>query len=374
MIVYHGTTARRAQRICWEGFRPRKPSHRVWFAASRRYALGRARTQARRAHDSPAVLTCELDVAEMRARVGARKVFCKGGVIAIDAHVSVSVLRSYHGSADQPSSPAELARWVNEILGLKPHKGVGRRHPGIDRLSRWVVHRMASQPHGAIRPRELLAMARRWLPEFFEGIEVDPETLRARRRVRTIQVEINTCAEPARAHEDEALECLVAEKPERRARGLALLAEMEDPDLFDWCAMFLDDESAEVTVAALHTMLRCEEADPEVIEPLAESEDKRVRAAATAALAKHGGKAAPDWLGRGLKDPEPCVRLEAAAVLSELDPAQYRAAFALALYDPNPEVRRRARRLAAGKGYPDEWCRWESPRPAGSEARAGSAT
>ena len=59
-MVYHGTTQNRARRICREGFLPKKPSRRVWFAESYGYALGRARTQAKRAKDHPAVLTCEL--------------------------------------------------------------------------------------------------------------------------------------------------------------------------------------------------------------------------------------------------------------------------------------------------------------------------
>ena len=35
MIVYHGTTMKRARRICKAGFLPRKPSKRVWFAKAR---------------------------------------------------------------------------------------------------------------------------------------------------------------------------------------------------------------------------------------------------------------------------------------------------------------------------------------------------
>ena len=104
-------------------------------------------------------------------------------------------------------------------------------------------------------------------------------------------------------------------------------------------------------VAALHTMLRCEDGDAEVIAPLAESEDKRVRAAAVAALAKHSGEDALHWFEWGLKDPYACVRLETAAVLSQLDPAEHRAIFELALYDPNPQIARLARKLTAGKGY-----------------------
>jgi hypothetical protein len=355
MIVYHGTSARRANRICAEGFVPKKPSRRVWFAESRGYASIRAKTQARRTRDRPVVLTCYLDLNTIRKRFGSRRVFHRSGVIAIDARVPVSVLRSHPGAGEAPTSPEELAAWVNQILGLKPYKGVNRSHPGIDRLSRWVVNRITSQPGSALRLKELLEVARRWLPDFFAGVEIDPETLRVYRRVSTIEVEVEPPTEPLDAAEEEALECLVSEKPRRRVRGLRLLAEMEVPDLFDWCVMFLEEESVEVTVAALRAMVCCEEAAPEVIVPFADSTDKRVRAAATAALAKHGGKAASYWFERGLKDPEPCVRAETAALLGELHPALHKQIFELALFDPNPEVARRARKLTAGKGYPKGW-------------------
>jgi len=74
MIVYHGTTNRRARRICVEGFLPRKPSGRVWFAESRAYALGRAKTQARRSRDRPVVLACDIDIHRMRNRYGAKRI------------------------------------------------------------------------------------------------------------------------------------------------------------------------------------------------------------------------------------------------------------------------------------------------------------
>ena len=269
MIVYHGTTSRRAQRICAEGFLPKKPSRRVWFAENRRYALGRAKTQAQRGRDKPVVLTCDLDLDEMRKRLGSKKVFRRSGVIAIDGRVPASVLRSLP-PAERPRKPVGLTRSVIDILGLAPYRAVRRHHPGIDRLSRWVERRVASQPGRAIGPRELLARARHWLPEIFEGIRIDWEALRARRDLETMDFEVEPAAEPASAREDEALDCLLAEKPERRARGLAILAEIDDADLFDWCAMFLEDESVDVTVAALHTMLCCQDADPEVIAPFAE--------------------------------------------------------------------------------------------------------
>ena len=351
MIVYHGTTRRRAQRICTEGFLPRKPSRRVWFAQGRGYALGRAKTQARRSHDRPVVLTCDVNVADLRRRLGPKKVMHRNGVIAIDAPLPVTVLRSHPG-VEFSSTPKDLASWVNHLLGLKPYKGVPATHPGLERLSRWVTNRQTSQPHSRLRPVEVCHMARQWLPEFFEGVEVDPDTLRVLRRIGGVEVEVAPPEADADPREEEALDCLTDPKPRRRVRGLSLLGAVAEPDeLSDWCTMFLDDESVNVRVAALQAMLVCDDAEPDVIEPLARSDNKRVRAAAIAALAKHAGPDAPRWFERGLKDPCACVRLATARQLPALDPTAHRALFELALYDPNPQVARTARKLCAGKGY-----------------------
>ena len=137
----------------------------------------------------------------------------------------------------------------------------------------------------------------------------------------------------------------------RRVRGLSLLAEIEEPDLFDWCAMLLDDEAVSVRLAALRTMLLCEDGDPEVIAPLAGSGERRVRAAAIAALARHSGEDAGRWVARGLKDPCPCVRVAASMELARVDPTGHHGLFELALYDHNREVARRARRRVRGKGF-----------------------
>jgi len=351
MIVYHGTSAKRARQICAVGFLPRKPSKRVWFAEARAYAKGRARTQARRSRDRPVVLVCDIDLDVFRRRYGAKRVLHRNSVIAISGPVPVSVLLSYPSTVDVPASPREMARWVSRVLRLKPHKGPGSKHPGILRLSRWVVNRLQSEPNRRFREAELLDMARQWLPDFFENVVIDPERLRAYRRHEEIEVQAEEPETPADPREEETLECLADDRPARRVRGLKLLAKSNDPDLADWCLMFLDDESERVRVAALRTMRQGEDVDAETIAPLAEAKGKRVRGAALAALAKFGGRKAPAWFDRGLRDPEPAVRLETASVLDALDPAEHRAIFELALNDPNPQVAQTARKLAAGKGF-----------------------
>ena len=350
MKVYHGTTRRRAQRIAREGFLPRKPSRRVWFAAGRGYALGRARTQARRSHDRPVVLTCELDMNQLRRGLGSKRVRATNGIIAIDGPVPVTVLRS-NPTVDLPVAPNELATWVNQVLGLKPHKGVGRNHPGIGRLSRWLAHRLESEPNRQVQPSELLHLARQWLGEYFEGVEVDVEHLCAQVKVGTINVQAVAPQDEPDTHEQEALDLLDDGNPKRRVRGLELLAKIEDPDLLDWCLMYLGDPSADVRVAALDTMCGCEHGDPEAIVPLAGSDDKRIRAAAEAVLVRHSGRYAPLWFEYGLTDPSACVRLKTASLLGRLDPAEHRKVFELALHDPNPTIAHSAKKLTAGKGY-----------------------
>ena len=182
-------------------------------------------------------------------------------------------------------------------------------------------------------------------------VHADPDHLRAFRAAGTIEVKVDEEACQPDPREDEALECLDSDKATHRARGLELLAKLGDPDLFDWCVLLLDDEAPTVRIAALRAMLKCEDGSPEGIEPLAASPRKRVRAAAIAALAKHGGDEAPKWFARGLKDPSPCVRVATARVLPHLDPAEHKEVFELALYDPNPDVARAAHKLAAHKGY-----------------------
>jgi len=354
MIVYHGTTRKRAQQICTVGFLPKKPSRRVWFAETKRYALGRAKTQARRTRDRPVVLTCEFDVGLARQRFGKNKVFHSNQVIAVKGKVPVSVLRSFPDVVDTPVAPTELANWVNRLLGLKRHKGVGPRHPGIERLSEWVRNRLASRARKTIKPRELVYMARRWVPEFFEGYVIDADHFKAFRHVKTIEVE-TAIDEVVPDQELEALECMESPKVKRRIRGLKLLSEIEDPDLFEWCSMYLDDDSVEMRIAALHTMLQCSAIESETILHLADSEDQRIRAAAIAVLAKHGDEDREHWCRIGLTDPSACVRVETAQILPEFDPTKYKAIFNVALHDPNPEIARRAERLTRGKGYSGRW-------------------
>ena len=252
------------------------------------------------------------------------------------------VLRSF---ADLATVPQEVATWVNGLLGLGRRGSVGVDHPGLIRLSRWINSHVASKAGAKLLWSQLLERARRWLPEYFVGVDLDPDHLHAHRHVGLVDYEVNSRTFEPDPREREAIDCLDNHCPDERARGLLLLAEIADPDLFDWCAMLLDDESTAVQIMALQTILRCDEGTPEMLKPFVVSEDRRIRGAAISALVKHEQADAPHWIERGLKDPEACVRVSAARFLDRLDTRRDRRILELALHDPNPDVVRRAQKV-----------------------------
>ena len=341
-----------------EGLLPKRPSRRVWFAVEKGYAQRRAKTQARRRHDRPVVLKCNLNLGELRSRYGIRRVICRAGVIAIDGWVPVGVLSDFPASYGAPLTPEEIAQSVNQLLQIPAHKGAGPRHAGTERLFDWLERRRAHRPRGRIRYEEFCERARQAFPELFSlYAPIDAKPRRAKwSSVPTMEVESGKVPEiPPDPRENTALQLLEDEKPEKRIRGLRLLQRLRDPDLSDWCAIYLEDRSPQVVEAALRIMGTCEEGDPEVVLPFVSSEDRAIRAGAMGALAAIDTENQLTWIEEGLRDPEPCVRLAVLPILESLDPKEHRRPFELALHDPNDDVRRRVREMTRGKGFHEKW-------------------
>ena len=351
MLLYHGTTRRSAEQIAIAGFAPRKPSRRVWFAQSKGYALRRAKVKARRSHDRPVVLLCELDLAALRRKLGSKRVVYRAGIVSINGSLPVTVLRHAPGVWDPPSSEPELAAWLNNVLGLKPYRGIGRRDPGLVRLARWIRNRRTSQPRSRLRDAEILERAAGWLPEWFRNVSIDPASLRVRRHAAELTV-LPDLEQSGNAVElGDAEEALVSGNARRRLRGLKRLRRAGDPDLVDWCALMLGDADRTVRRTALELIARSEDGDPHLLLPYSRCSHKGLRAAAVAGLVHLGGEESADWCVRGLRDPDDVVRLATARELARFDPRQHRRLFELALYDPNTQVAEIARKLSAHQGY-----------------------
>ncbi|HJP33611.1 MAG TPA: HEAT repeat domain-containing protein [Candidatus Latescibacteria bacterium] len=371
-VFYHGTTRRRARLIRTNGFEPRPPSKRVWFARSRSIAERRARHKSSGGSaEKPEVLTCEIDIGSLAGLIGGGRVFHARGILSIRGPVPAAVLcdspsdlRRSSFSVNLPDEPAGLARWINRLLELPAHRGVSRRHPGVRRLSGWIQSRVAANPNREISAAEVAEVASRWLPDFFDGVAVDPTHMRSLRYRGSAAGDLSTLIPHTKAAsgsasdeadedvEAEALVCLASHKPRRRVRGLRLLTSIEAPaDLVEWCLMLVDDEDVDVSVSALQTLAaHCERVNPFLVEDLAADGDRRLRAAALEVLAVHNREGCSRWLWEGLSDPEVHVRMALVRHLDRLDPAQHPHIFETALTDSNQEIVKLARRRSEGRG------------------------
>ena len=349
MEFYHGTTLNSARGIVENGFRPRGGA--VWFTNSREYAKNRAEQKARRKNGRPIVIKTELDVEKLRTLLGPGKIHVRGGIIAANEHLPVQLLQS--NLFEWLACPVALSQWINRQLGLYSDNGVSQNHWGVVRLAHWMNNRMQSGTGNRIDRKEFFAKGEQWLPTFFSRIPFSPEASPIQHLQNdTIEVDVlypdrQEKPDPlvkVNAHDTKAIADISDQNPKRRIRGLQFLEKIGTEDLFDWCVLHLEDESVDVVCNALRTMQRCDDGYTTPILGYAESKNKRIRASALAALAKHDSHDAERWFERGLKDSETCVRMEVARLLPILDRIEYRTLFDIARHDPNPAVKRSAKK------------------------------
>ncbi|MDE0423284.1 MAG: HEAT repeat domain-containing protein [Candidatus Poribacteria bacterium] len=349
MEFYHGTTLGSARGIIENGFRPRGGA--VWFTNHWNYAKNRAEHKARRKHDRPVVLQTELEPDELRIRLGPGKIHVRGGIIAINECLSIQPLQS--NFFELLAYPAALAQWINSQLGLYSHNGVSRNHWGIVRLAHWMDNRMRSGTGRRIDWQEFFTKGKQWLPAFFDKMPFNPEVLPIQHLQNdTIAVRVlypdtpEESLQPTKVDADyiKAIVDISDQSPKRRIRGLQFLEKIGTEELFDWCVLHLEDESVDVVCNALRIMQRCDDGYVAPLLPYARLKNKRIRAGALAALAKHDADDPERWFERGLKDPAACVRMEVARLLPLLDRIAYQALFDIARHDPNPAVKRSAKR------------------------------
>jgi len=347
MEFYHGTTLTSARGILETGFRPRGGA--VWFTTQWNYAKSRAEQKAQRKHDRAIVIACNLDLEALRTHLGKGRVQGQSGIVAVNERLPVQPLQS--NFFELLACPTALSQWINRQLGLFPYNGVSQKHWGIVRLAHWMNNRMMSGAGKHINQQEFFAKGKQWLPAFFAKMPFDPATLPiAHLKNNTIAVQVaypkkqEKPQEKVDTHYAAAIAEISADTPKRRRRGLQLLEKLGTEELFDWCALQLEDPSVDVVCNALRIMCRCDEGYVAPILPHAESKNQRIRAGALAALAKHAINEPEFWFERGLKDPAACVRMEVAKLLPTLDRTQHRTLFDIARHDPNPVVKRIAKK------------------------------
>ncbi len=349
MEFYHGTTLSSARGIIENGFRPRGGA--VWFTNNWDYAKNRAEHKARRKPGRPVVIKTDLDAEQLRMHFGPGSVQVRGGIIAVNEHLSVQLLQA--DFFELLACPVALAQWINRQLGLYSHNGVSQNHWSIVRLAHWMNNRMQSGTGNRIDRQEFFTKGKQWLPTFFDRIPFNLGVLPIQHiQNDTIALRVLYPDPPEKSiqpsendvHYIKAIADTANQNPKRRIRGLQSLEKIGTEDLFDWCVLHLEDESVDVVCNALRIMQRCADGYIAPILAHAESENKRIRAGALAALAKHASDDAERWFERGLKDPETCVRMEVARLLPMLNRTEHQVLFDIARHDPNPAVKRSAKK------------------------------
>ena len=81
------------------------------------------------------------------------------------------------------SGVAGIAYWVNSHLGLEDDRKVDKKHPGIEKIYRWVMEQYEMGRLTAISSDEMFTQAKKHLPEYF-GSELD----RLKKRAEDIMV------------------------------------------------------------------------------------------------------------------------------------------------------------------------------------------
>ena len=67
------------------------------------------------------------------------------------------------------SGLAGIAHWVNSYLGLKEKYGIDKKHTGLAKINNWIQEQFAQGRVTSISDKEMLFMARLYLPEYFKS-------------------------------------------------------------------------------------------------------------------------------------------------------------------------------------------------------------
>ncbi|MEW5946532.1 MAG: histone-lysine N-methyltransferase [bacterium] len=71
-------------------------------------------------------------------------------------------------SITDKSGSAGIAQWMNDHLGLEPRSRIDKRHSGVQKIVRWVNEQYRAGRTTAISHEEMLELAHKYLPEYFE--------------------------------------------------------------------------------------------------------------------------------------------------------------------------------------------------------------
>jgi hypothetical protein len=185
VILWHGTTASRAESILREGFRAKKAKSGkkglIFFAA--RPSMARGHAQYRASEDDPAaVLMCSIDLGRYSDYER------RGREVYVFRHncIASEVIKKVEGPPRQrrekpekrkddsaepanvaltfTSGPAGIAYWINSCLKLNGDSRIHEDHEAVAKIKGWLDDQADAGRFGEVPGDEMLKQIREYLP------------------------------------------------------------------------------------------------------------------------------------------------------------------------------------------------------------------
>ncbi|MFC1715756.1 hypothetical protein ACFL6S_18960 [Candidatus Poribacteria bacterium] len=192
VLLWHGTSLRRAESIMESGFRSKKRG--IFFSSNIFTSLSFAERRASDGHGEPAIFAAIHDLGRLRHGKEFRHQFhyifrpgtanqivkylltCHGlysiGKIATEASGPGNNLTDI--TVTQVSGSAGIAYWLNSFLGLDDSEHIPEDHPVVGQIKTWVDDQYASGRMEPITDEEMLNLTKELLPEYLYSRNAAP--------------------------------------------------------------------------------------------------------------------------------------------------------------------------------------------------------
>ncbi len=171
LTVWHGTTEDRARAIVQQGFKKRGNSGLIWFTKLPNFACRVAASRARHRRRHAVVISCQIDL-EKTPSFGKQAshvhIFPSPVNREVIANVSLVIGRQFRLDAvktrwpdvkvTQESRQQDILSWLNQYLSLENEEAIGKDHPAVKAIFKWVKAQYATGRKERISDEEMLSL------------------------------------------------------------------------------------------------------------------------------------------------------------------------------------------------------------------------
>jgi len=184
VALWHGTTEDRTRAIVEQGFRGLGRRALVWFTRNSKFALRVANARAAARHKIPVVISCEINLEKYSAFQKANsQTYVFSSPIGKEVICNVSVVKKdwvFNNPSVQVTKTAgkmDILSWINWYLGMGSEAAIGKDHPAVEAIFKWVKAQHAQGRESLISDEEMSSMVMiiRSIPGLGMGKELPEE-------------------------------------------------------------------------------------------------------------------------------------------------------------------------------------------------------